>query len=77
VPQEPTNLDESKFIRHYMHSSTQREGFKELWSTWIQRWGRVTAADALLIAMCEFEAKFQDLERLKEEMRKAKRRKKK
>jgi hypothetical protein len=69
----PTELDESRFIRRYMHSSTQREGFKELWSEWIQRWGRVQAADALLIAMCEFESRFQDLRRLLEERRKAKR----
>jgi hypothetical protein len=48
-------------IRHYMHASTQREGFKELWDTWIERWGRVRAADALLIAMAEYEAHYQDL----------------
>lgn len=60
-------------IRHHMHQSAQREGFKELWDTWIERWGRVQAADALLIAMAEFEARFQDLQRFKEEHRKAKR----
>ena len=59
-------------IRHYMHGSAQREGFKELWDTWIERWGRVRAADALLIAMCEYEAKYQDLKRLVEERKRRK-----
>lgn len=62
--------DESRYIRHYMHQSTQRDGFKELWETWIARWGRVKAADALLAAMCDAEARYQDLKRLVE-LRKA------
>lgn len=53
-------------IRHYMHGSAQREGFKEVWETWVERWGKVKAADALIIAMCEAEARNQDLIRLVE-----------
>jgi hypothetical protein len=66
---------EAAKLRHLMYGSAQREGFKELWDTWLQRWGKTTAADALLIAMAEFEQRFQDLERFKEELRKAKRKK--
>lgn len=62
--------DESRFIRHYMHRSCQREGFKELWLSWKERWGEVQAADALLIAMCEFEAHFQDYKRFLAERKK-------
>lgn len=72
MAQEPTKLDESKFIRHYMHASTQREGFKELWNEWIKRWGRIQAADALLAAMCDFEAHYQDMKRLVAERRRRK-----
>ena len=61
---ESTNLEDSKFIRHYMHASTQREGFKELWLTWKERWGDTQAADALLAAMCDFESRYQDLKTL-------------
>jgi hypothetical protein len=60
----PTKLDESKFIRRYMYGSTQREGFRELWKTWVDRWGDLQAADALLAAMCDFESRYQDLKRL-------------
>jgi|HubBroStandDraft_2_1064218.scaffolds.fasta_scaffold170236_2 hypothetical protein len=68
-------LDESKFLRHYMYGSTQREGFRELWETWKKRWGEVQAADALLISMCEFEANFQDHKRFMAERRKKRGRK--
>jgi hypothetical protein len=60
----PDWVDKSRHIRHYMHASTQREGFKELWNTWIERWGRVQAADAVLMAMAEYEASYQDLREL-------------
>lgn len=56
-----------------MHGSPQREGWKEIWTEWLDRWGKTQASDALLIAMCEFEQRFQDFQRFKEEYRKAKR----
>lgn len=70
MTQLPTKLDESRFIRRYMHGSTQREGFKELWETWKQRWGDIQAADALLAAMCDFESRYQDLKVMVAERRK-------
>ena len=72
VSHDPTKLDESKFIRRYMYGSTQREGFKELWRTWKERWGELQAADALLASMCDFESRYQDLRRLVAERRKRK-----
>jgi hypothetical protein len=56
-----------------MHVSAQRHGWKELWDTWIERWGDVTAKDALICAMCEYEAKYNDLKALVEQERKKQR----
>jgi hypothetical protein len=74
-----TAFDESRFIRHCLYRSTQRFGFAELWPLWIERWGKVEAADALLAAMCDFEARYQDLKelvRLRKALQREKRRKK-
>ena len=52
----------------------QVDGFLELYQTWIKRWGKSKATDALIAAMCEYEAKYQDLRELVlQRKRKAKR----
>lgn len=47
-----------------MVEKEQVEGFLELYQTWIQRWGKSKATDALIAAMADFEARYQDLRQL-------------
>lgn len=52
----------------------QVDGFNELYQTWIKRWNKTQATDAVIAAMAEYEAKYQDLRELVlERKRKAKR----
>ena len=51
-------------LRRYLYGSTQREGFAELWPVWVKRWGKLQAADAVIVAMGEYEAKYQDLKEM-------------
>jgi len=62
-------------VRHYLYGSTQRDGFGELWPLWVKRWGKLQAADAVVAAMGDFEARYNDLRRLVAELRKAKKKK--
>lgn len=51
----------------------QVDGFNELYQTWIKRWGKSQATDAVIAAMCEYESKYQDLKELVAKRRKEKR----
>lgn len=42
----------------------QVDGFLELYQSWIKRWGKSQATDALIAGMAEYEAKYQDLREL-------------
>jgi len=42
----------------------QVDGFNELYQTWIERWGKSQATDAVIAAIAEYEAKYQDLREL-------------
>jgi hypothetical protein len=56
----------------------QLDAFLELYQdTWLARWGKTKATDALIAAMCEYEAKFQDLKELVLRRKADKKRKKK
>lgn len=47
-----------------MVEKEQVESFLELYQTWITRWGKSKATDALIAAMADFEARYQDLRQL-------------
>jgi hypothetical protein len=40
-----------------MASTDQVEAFNELWSSWVERWGKNTAVDHLIRMMAHIEAK--------------------
>ena len=59
-------------LRRYLYGSTQREGFAELWPVWVKRWGKLQAADAVIVAMGDYEARYQDLKEMVLRLRKEK-----
>lgn len=54
----------------------QVDGFNELYQTWIKRWNKTQATDAVIAAMAEYEAKYQDLRELVLERKRKKKGKK-
>jgi len=53
----------------------QVDGFNELYQTWIKRWGKTQATDAVIAAIAEYEAKYQDLRELVLERKRKKKKK--
>lgn len=59
-------IDHFKNFRHFMYRGVHKKGFQELWQTWKERWGEKRAGDAVIAAMADFEARYQDLKETKE-----------
>jgi hypothetical protein len=61
----------------FMVDPTQVEAFEGIYQTWVRRWGKETAVDAVITSMCDAEARYQDTKRLMELMEELKRQKRK
>jgi hypothetical protein len=59
----------SKLIRLFAEEG-QVSAFYEIYETWVQRWDKGQAMDALIASIADFEARFQDLKRLVAERKK-------
>lgn len=58
--------DPFKNFRHFMYGGPHKKGFQELWLVWKERWGEKKAGDAVIAAMADFEARYQDLKETKQ-----------
>lgn len=55
---------------------SQIVAFNELWETWMDRWGKEKAMDAVIASMCDSEARYQDLLELVAKIKAQKRKRK-